>query len=399
MKCNENCKLFGAYESLGGLENHAIIIHSVVGCHFGLLPGQLNSRMNRINTFCTVINDQDIIFNGENSLSYAIREAINQNPDGIIILTGCVSQIIQDDVAAVVAEFRGEIPIFWFSGAGFEGRFEEGYEMCLTDYLKTYPQKTVTAKSGINIFGLLADDFKLEQDLKEMIALLSPKVAVRAVTAKGNRKSFEEIPNGALNICFGRGEEACKWLKETYDTPYARLDYPYGIEGSKRFLETVEKHLKVDFTAEKAQIENRVVSQFESIFVYLKAFYQLPVGVYGTRAKAPGLARFLREELGMDVTLGLQSEISVADYLALAKENHIALLFGSSFEGGLAEDLGIALFPFEYPIFDRVFLGERPYVLGEGAIYLVEDLVNLLMILKSWENKGALIHEKNMHLR
>ena len=61
------------------------------------------------------------------------------------------------------------------------------------------------------------------------------------------------------------------------------------------------------------------------------------------------------------------------------RQPEAALLFGSSFEQDLAEELGIPLIRCDYPVFDQVCITPSPYVGTDGIAYLLESMVNGIM--------------------
>ena len=70
------------------------------------------------------------------------------------------------------------------------------------------------------------------------------------------------------------------------------------------------------------------------------------------------------------------------------RQSEAALLFGSSFEQDLAEELGIPLIRCDYPVFDQICITPSPYVGIDGTAYLLESIVNGIMGNRS--PKGAL---------
>lgn len=401
MKCNESCRLFGAYQSIAGVSGNVILLHTVVGCQFGVLSQHLTQDMSTLNSSCTVINDKDIIFNGEDSLEYAIEKAINiYNPSSLSIITGCISEIIGDDVESILQKFSTKLPIFHFSGAGFVSKFEDGYNDCLITFLQNFVKDSTSPKpKSINIIGMLYDDYKIEADIVELRSVLGDKVAINCITAKCSISEIEQMSDVALNVVFGRGEPVAIHLKNQFNTPYILCEYPYGIEGSKKFLTTLEQHLDIDFSLEKSELEKVSLEKLKRAYAYIKSFYGIPVGVYASCCHAEGFSKFLEHELGFQVILGISSVDTVEDFTNRCKENEIAILFSSSFDGSIALSCDAPLFPIEYPVFDRVSLNHHPYMLGNGAVNIVNDIINTLMILKSSENKGSMYNEKDMCLR
>ena len=107
MKAGYGCKLFGAQQVFTGVQDGVTLLHSVVGCNFGSMGYHFTAcDMSDVRQTCTVISDSDIVFSGEASFRLAlenIRELYN--PKQIFALQGCVSDMIQDDLASEVRRF------------------------------------------------------------------------------------------------------------------------------------------------------------------------------------------------------------------------------------------------------------------------------------------------------
>ena len=64
---------------------------------------------------CTVISDSDVVFSGEASLERAVRSALELfRPAALFVVSGCVSEMIGDDVSGVLARISGDngTPLF-----------------------------------------------------------------------------------------------------------------------------------------------------------------------------------------------------------------------------------------------------------------------------------------------
>ena len=90
MRTPRGCKLFGAQQALGGIRDGIILFHSVIGCNFGSMSFHVPADMRDIRQTCTVINDSDIIFSGEDSLRKAIHNALDLfHPSVLFVVSGC----------------------------------------------------------------------------------------------------------------------------------------------------------------------------------------------------------------------------------------------------------------------------------------------------------------------
>lgn len=383
MISSKSCGLFGAQQALCGIKGNLTIFHSVVGCHFGSLGLHLAGNMSYINQASTIVNDKDIVFNGEKSLRTAIDHAIElYKPKTISIVTGCVSEIIGDDIESIVEDFRSTIPLIYINGAGFDKDFEEGYETSLVQYAEKIVNESKKSNlPTINIFGYLCDEYLLDGDINEIRKILGEKVKIQCITGSCEVSDMKNLSTADLNIVFGRGEKIAQYLKEKFNIPYFNLPYPYGIEGMKTFLNVLEKHFDVDFSYEIEKMESEVTSGIKKVFSYLQKFYGIPVQLHGSIMKREGMKMFLEEELGLDcITFDMYAEI--------------AMVFGSSFERRFTDEFKVPLVQYEYPVFDKVSLGLRSHIGGEGTLNLIEDILNAVM--SGPKNRGAVYREKNM---
>ncbi|MCG8539502.1 MAG: nitrogenase component 1 [Clostridia bacterium] len=400
MKCSNPCKIFGAYQALGGIEDSVVIFHSVVGCHFANMSFHLTRDMEDLRQTCTVINDRDIILNGENSLRLAIENVISlYRPRLIIVITGCVTEIIKDDVDRIVEEFRKRVDVIYIDGAGFKSDFEKGYEDALVKLVKTFSiKKEKSKKPLINIFGMLYDDYKRKQDILALNEVLGDKVDIGFISASANLESIKRIAYADVNIAFGRGIEACRFLKDKYNQSYLQMDYPYGIEGIKGFLGVIADTFNIDYSETIKNLEENSKEAFNKIYSYLNSLYGLPVCVVGSYSRARGMKRFLEMELGMEVvSFGIREKsLNMEEFIANVSSSDTALVFGSSFDGDIADRLKVPLIPFDYPVYDRVSISNTPYIGEKGAVNLTEDILNSIMM--GVKNRGAFYNEEDMYI-
>ena len=400
MKCSNPCKIFGAYQALGGIEDSVVIFHSVVGCHFANMSFHLTRDMEDLRQTCTVINDRDIILNGENSLRLAIENVISlYRPRLIIVITGCVTEIIKDDVDRIIEEFRKRVDVIYIDGAGFKSDFEKGYGDALVKLVKTFSiKKEKSKKPLINIFGMLYDDYKRKQDILALKEVLGDKVDIGFISASATLENIKSIAYADVNIAFGRGIEACRFLKDKYNQPYLQMDYPYGIEGIKGFLGVIADTFNIDYSETIKNLEENSKEAFNKIYSYLKSLYGLPVCVVGSYSRARGMKRFLEMELGMEVvSFGIREKsLNMEEFIANVSSSDTALVFGSSFDGDIADRLKVPLIPFDYPVYDRVSISNTPYIGEKGTVNLTEDILNSIMM--GVRNRGAFYNEEDMYI-
>ncbi len=394
MKAGFGCKLFGAHQALMGIQDGVVLFHSVVGCNFGTMSFHFTAcDMSDVRQTCTVISDSDVVFSGERSLMKALHHVRElYSPQVIFIVTGCVSDIIQDDVRSVTEEFHRATgqEVITLEAAGYRGSLNDGYEEALAA-LAGYMEPTERAEiPTVNLIGLGADDYRLRFDIPAIRTLLGDQVAVQTVFGRCRFEDVRKSAAAGLNLVLGRGVALAERMKERFGIPYEMIDYPYGLTGARKLWNALAAHLPVDHTVAETAFRQRTGREAQYSYSYIQGLYNLPVAVVGTGARARGLADFLSAELGMVVEVcAVREEYREMErFYDKVKASEAAILFGSSFEQDLADELEIPLVRFDYPVFDRVVLSPRPYVGEQGTLCLIEDILN--EVIHARKVKGAL---------
>ena len=368
--------------------------------------------MSEVRQTCTVISDSEVVFGGGQAIEKALTSVEElYDPQVIFVVTGCVSDIIQDDVKRIAASFERTHgrTVIAVEAAGYRGNFQVGYEAgmkalgALMESPKTEEntfkptekksfeiwRKTSESEKGsndtnmekyrfprVNILGIGADDPHHASDLEALTELLGGKAGICTAFSQTDLAGVRRASQADLNLVFGYGIELAKDMKKQFGIPYVCLDYPYGLTGARKLWQELGTRFGLNFDEEEAAFRARTADGAKGIYSYLQALYGLPVAVIGTGARADGLAEFLSGELGMEVEVCAKRENlhDIEDVYDEIRQSEIAFLFGSSFEQELADELEIPLLRFDFPVFDRICLTKRPYIGAEGTLCLLEDL-------------------------
>lgn len=392
MRTPDGCKLFGAQQALAGIQDGVILFHSVVGCNFGTMSLHVPEDMRDIRQTCTVINDSDIIFSGENSLRKGIQSALELfQPSVLFVISGCVTEMIGDHIAAVVSEFAGDIPVIYVEAAGFRGNSFAGYQAAcraLLPYMQ--PKTSSTREKSINLLGAGADDYRLTQDIAAMQELLGDDFILHPIPCFCTWQEIQNAPQAGLNLVVDeRGMDLAKKMWERFGVPFEQISYPYGIAGAKDLCQVIRQYFSVDLQNKILSMENIVVSEAGRIYPYLQALYGMSAAVIGNGGRADGMCRFLEQELGMEAVCCQHREklADLEDFYDAVRKSEAALLFGSSFELDLAEELKIPLIRYDYPVFDEITLNDTPFLGAKGTLTLLEKILNAVLHTSSL--KGA----------
>ncbi|MBP2144208.1 nitrogenase molybdenum-iron protein beta chain [Methanococcus voltae] len=397
-------KYFGTFRACYGIKDAIILNHAPVGCNWGTMIYGTSQNLNDLRMSSSIMHEQEIVFGGENTLKETLI-SMDANYDTVknpllVLLVGDIPSIIGDDVSGIVEDVEIEKDYVIINAEAFKGDAKKGYEDGL---LKLYSlisknfdekierknkinkinnkkdTKKDTSINSINLIGLCIDDYKIEADLKEIKRILKEfNIDVNCVLSNCTYSEFLNSPNADLNVVIGQGFEFAKIMQKEHDIDYVSVNYPYGIEGTKKFVKSIISKLENNRYIDEESFESKYNSlvdyePYKRVSVYMNGLYSVPVSIIGD-FKAESMAEFLNQELGMDIEVVAHYG---EDYKTDVLSSYSTIIFGSSFEKGLSNDLDIPLIRYTYPVFDNVSLSDNiPYAGINGALCLVEDILN-----------------------
>ena len=401
----QDCKLVGAARALGGIKDAITIVHARPGCYCGvLLLRALGSNQNDIRVVSSGFRAQDMVYGAEGRLADAIRLSYNNFKPALIAALNCSAPVIMgDDVEGVVLSMKKEIPaeIISLSTGGYEGPAWIGYEETLTE-LTQYMVPGEPENDKVNIIGFKQDDFKASADLLEIERMLNSQgITLNAVLTNSSFEEIKNAPKASLNIVLGGdGLESAKIMQEKFAIPYVVTPYPFGLNNSIEFLEIVAKGLNTEVNQEFINAAKEMIKErIERIFLFLQGIYDTSVAVVGDAARAFDFAKFLSDELCLNVkVLAIASRNHISqdkindDYFEtlliepdrfamneVIKTKGVEMIFGSTMEKKLAYELGAPMVRIFYPVMDEVSISDAPYAGFTGTIHLTESIINLII--------------------
>lgn len=218
MKPLSSCALFGAVRALGGIKDALILQHSVVGCQWGSLAFRYAGKPYDVRQASDVIYDEDVVNGGEKVLRKALQEAerIFAHCGAVFVVSGCVPNMIGDDVDGILDTTEGSQKLLHVKAPGYAGNIDSGVE---TAYLALLPLLRAAEKkhaATINIFGIMNDDPYADNDLKELKKFLGSKVKINCALQDCSLRDIAAMPQAELNICFGYGELLAQKMQEKF---------------------------------------------------------------------------------------------------------------------------------------------------------------------------------------
>ncbi|HMA91686.1 MAG TPA: nitrogenase component 1 [Polyangiaceae bacterium] len=414
------CSLGGGIATAAAIHRVVPIIHAGPGCGMQLFNGlqyvagyQWATYVGSSATPSTNTSERDVVFGGEPRLRQTIQSTLElMDADLYVVLTGCTSEIIGDDVQSVVNEFRQSgAPIVHAATSGFKGLTRRGYELVLESLIDSVVKPAERDSMLVNLFGVVPGADVFWQGSLEEIARLLGELGVRVNTFFTNRQGVESVRTSsaaALNIVLS--PDGCDGIVSRYSQqhsiPYLRFDGPpVGPTATTAFLRQIGTALEIreaHFSQVASRNEETVYDYFERASLAFTGFgYQHRVAVLGDASSVVSLTRFLVDDFGQIpaiavVTEPLSDEGKQRTSCALERsesvkgpsilfsddqreawkavaESEPSFILGSSLDKDIAEELGALHLSVSFPVTDRVILSHS-YVGYRGAITLAEDL-------------------------
>lgn len=428
------CALGGAIGTLKNLPRAVPILHAAAGCG-GNIANALNYASGYLGSgYCagqalpsSNVYEKEIVFGGEERLFEQIENTLRLvDGDLYFVLSGCMVEMIGDDVKAVAKRFQDRnVAVLAADTGGFHGNSYKGYDIVLSTLFRDYTVKTDRKDDRLlNLWGIVpVQDVFWKGNLQNLKAILE-ELGYKVNTFFGEDETLENLKNAgsaALNIVVSDtvGIEPAKIFEEVHDVPYISVPFPIGAFGTEIFIRSVADALKLEKTFTDKVVSRqkaRYYSYLERIAdVYNDLDLQRYAVVVGDSNYAQALTRYLSDDLGW-----LPELVVITDILTQEQQDNVrqrfssyasgliprivfdtdtsgvkkhlreawpvnnghkyynafspAFILGSSFERDLADEFKIPHLSVSYPITNRVVM-DRAYTGYDGAIRLTEDIL------------------------
>ena len=269
----------GAMQTVQGIHRGVPVLHAGPGCASKLAGGIAGSNGDSGYISpqiypCTNVTDKEIVFGGENKLTSIIEHALQViDGDLFVVLSGCTTEIVGDDIAKVVKKFDSrEKPVIYVETAGFKGTNLQGHEWVInaiiTQYLtKSAPERTI--KGLVNIWGPIPsyDPFWIG-NIRELESLVS-ELGLTPNTIFGENRGIDninKIRSAEFNLLVSPwvGLTNMNLMKKYFDIPYLHYPVlPIGAVETGRFLRTLGKYAQVN-----PDIVEEVIKKHETEYYY-----------------------------------------------------------------------------------------------------------------------------------
>ncbi len=383
---SQGSMFLGAYRMAASLKDCVALVHGPSGCHFG--PNFFEVLTNNLSSNATIsaMRERSVVYGGIENLEKAISLTRKHYKNKrIIVLSSHVPSIIGDDLEFVDADV-------YFDCGGFQPMWQgmEAFLEKLGDFIfeNEYKMSEPTSANLVNLIGFQRDVVSAEEDLEELKRILSSsKVKVTVNVIPDSLEKLKYARYASLNVVFGYGVKLARRMERELGIPYIVTDYPYGVEGMKKFIEKFSEYYEFEYA-----INDRIFSEIhEKLKRYrnnLPLFYDVPVCVAGDLPKISGLSKFLECELGMNVELAFATSSAMEkfdfdatctkfvesydEFIEEIKDTDIKVLFGTDGERKIMNNAIV----FAFPSFTR--MSYVPYI-GKGTLNLISDIYERIM--------------------
>lgn len=419
----------GAQQTVLAIKRAIPIIHAGPGCSkkiFGALATsagfQGEGYMGGDAVPCTNASESEVVFGGEEKLRSTINGTLKLiDGDLFVVLTGCTSDIVGDDVGQVVEDYRSRgVPIINAETGGFKGNNYTGHELVLDALINQFlGDATPNIQKGlVNIFSVIPYQNAFWRADLEALQTLLAKIGLKANILFGHTsdgvEGWKNVPNAQFNLVVAPwvGLKAAETLQEKFGTPYLHYPVlPVGAIESSRFLRKVGAFAGVPDTLIEQVIKDEEARYYDyligmtDLLVELRAalpykFYNIADANY-----ALGISQFLINELGFlpeeqyiidnppeeyleqienafqsiseDIPISVISENDGGKIQLLIREKkhktNEVLILGSAWDQNLAKELNGFSLNISIPVSFRLVLN-RTYVGYNGGLNLAEDI-------------------------
>lgn len=273
------CALTGASAFFDAIPGSFMLINGPLWCYFYAMKYVEDYDASALRRFhCTQPEGNALVYGTEKDLLAGLDFVkANFTPERVFLLNNCSVSLVGDDIAGIAAKAELPCPVYAADCGGIAGDFAEGYEIALLRVIAEVKKnaeakrdladvseansknadeakvsenlnlETIYCKPSVNLLGLSPTYFRGEEDIKEIRRILEMAgYHINAIPGGGSAWSeIMRLPQADLNLVL-RDELALKAAKELqaeFGTPYLSVGMPYGIQGTLRWLDTINEVL------------------------------------------------------------------------------------------------------------------------------------------------------------
>jgi nitrogenase molybdenum-iron protein beta chain len=365
------------------------------------------------------------VFGGAANLQQAINTIFTvYDPDVIAVHTTCLSEVIGDDVPNIIAKAQseGHIPagkrVFHANTPSFVGSHITGFSNMCKSMVTYFAESSGVTGEHINImpgFVNPTDMVAIKAIAAEMgvKTVMFPDTSGVLDTPMTGKHEFYPVGGATVEMIKSAGdakhtlalgafasEDAATALDEKCSVPCDVLDLPIGISATDRFIHTLADVSGASVPKSLNLKRGRLIDLMNDMHKYV---HGLKVAVFGDPDHVTSLVEFLLDLNMQPVhvvtgTPGNRFDRKMKELVGEAlpnanykqpgdlfllhqwiKNEPVDLLIGNTYGKYIARAEDVPFVRFGFPILDRIGHQFKPDVGYEGAINLLETILNAVM--------------------
>jgi nitrogenase molybdenum-iron protein beta chain len=364
--------------------------------------------------------EKEVVFGGNDRLRELIQGSLKViEADLFVVTTGCVSDIVGDDVQSVVGEFqRRNAPVVYAETGGFRGNNFIGHELIVRSIIDQFlgDYDGPKEKGLVNVWTELPyHNTFWRGDLEEVKRILEGiglKVNILFGHESAGIEEWKTVPKAQFNLVLHTwlGLQTAEHLQKKYGQPFLHVPIiPIGPLQTGKFLKEVGEFAGLD----QSKVDAFIKKEEESYYKYMEDFtdffseywWGVPsrFAIVTDSAYALAITKYLVNQFGLIPIKAIATENPPEEYRDLISEEfrnidedvsievqfiedgHVveqeilnapqppAIIFGTTWDRDVAKELGAGIVEVSFPASYEVVLS-RGYVGYKGALSLLEKI-------------------------
>lgn len=372
------------------------------------------------------------VFGGMANLIQALENIFSiYKPEIVAVHTTCLSEVIGDDIPTMIKKAieEGKVPrdgvrVIHANTPSFVGSHVTGFSNMVTAMIKYLSEKTGETKDQINVIPGFVDPTDM-RELKRLAAAVgvnivmfpdtsdvldTPQTGVYEMYPKGGATVAQIASAGdsVATIALGHfaSHPSATALDAKCNVPSALLELPIGITATDKYIDALRTYGAAEVPASIVQERGRLLDVIGDMSQY---FFGKRVAVFGDPDQVISLTQFLVEldmqpvyaitgsqgnhfetrmqEILKDHTPNAKIK-QASDLFELhqwIKQEGVDLLIGNTYGKYIARAENIPFVRFGFPILDRLSHRVFPTVGYQGALRLIDKIIDAMFDKKDRE--------------
>lgn len=426
------CNPLGASVVFRGIKGCVPLIHGSQGCATYIRRYLISHYREPMDIASSNFGERSTIFGGEENFAVGIDNIISQyEPEVIGICSTCLSETIGDDVKMFISSYirskddATNLPEFTYASTpSYQGTHMDGYYTAVSSFVENFAVKGDT-RTVVNILpGFVStEDLRMLKEILEDFDIEYIMLPDYSESMDNTIwKEYKRIPEGGTDIkdikkmgfsCAtielggttlvknGDIPTGGKILKEKFNIPLYKLDFPIGVKATEKFFAVLEK-ITGKLTPEKyIKQKGRLIDAYVDGHKYV---FGKKAIVYGEEDFVIGISAMLKE-IGVDIILAasgansgefkkrmqlisendniqIEADTDFESIKDFANEIKPDIFLGNSKGYYISRELDVPIVRLGFPIHDRMGGQRIPHLSYRGTQHIFDLVVNSLLDFK-----------------